>query len=803
MTPDPVTNRSESDFNVSQVWLDALARGTCDEEAFLRAVQMLTRRSPEAAWDSLALLDQYYRRGKINPDVFKRVKSRLGSQLLGPALDVELSVPLKRHETPPAPAAVVVPVPPAPTPPAGATPVPAAAPIPVPVAASPPVAATAGPAPAAAPAASKLAPPRAATVAPIRDAAALPAFSVQPSRGAATPSPTKADSIPSGRTVPIAVESTSIPVLNPAKRSPEVRQESPREVVVGDVLRGRYVIKNVLGLGGTGTVFEAIDRYRLDLPESGQRVAIKVLHSGTAGQPAVLTDLRREFQLLQSLSHPNIIRAHEYDRDGDTAFFTMEYLSGLSLESVLSAHREVVLGRAHALIIIRDVAAALEHAHTRGVVHGDLNPGNIFITNDGEIRVLDFGAAHTPSESPTVTESAWDATAYATPRYASAQLLDGERADVRDDTYSLACVLYVLLAGKHPFGELNAAQARAQRLKPSRPPGLTGKQWQSLRAALSFDRQRRPADIAGWLAPFDLPKPEARLPVLLALLKSPPGRTRRSGTAALIVVVLALAAAGWWANGHMDEVSQMAAEAGGGLKDALAGADAAVTRLWRQGQSTVSSSPTAPEPARAAAEPAAAEPSPSEPAPAFRADEPPAMTAPAPAQRVAQPRTTAQSPSYPVPTSATAARSASPRASVPPATVAASAPRAAAAQLPSAASPQPTHARIELAADAVDVPLTDPAAHILVKRTGNLRADTGFTWWTESGTAKPGQDFMSVKAHEERFEDGKAVANLFVPVVTDPTRKQPKSFYVVINDPSDGASLGKRTLTMVTIPPSE
>ena len=368
MTPDPVTSRNESDFNVSQVWLDALARGTCDEEAFLRAVQMLTRRSPEAAWDSLALLDQYYRRGKINPDVFKRVKSRLGSQLLGPALDVELSVPLKRHETPPAPAAVVVPVPPAPTPtpvPAAVrAPVPAPAPTPVPEAASPPVAAASDPTRAAPPAASKPAPTRAATAAPIPDAAALPAFLVPPARGAAAPSPTKADSIPSGRTVPIAVENTSIPVLNPAKRSPEVRQESPREVVVGDVLRGRYEIKNVLGLGGTGTVFEAIDRYRLDLPESGQRVAIKVLHSGTAGQAAVLTDLRREFQLLQSLSHPNIVRAHEYDRDGDTAFFTMEYLSGLSLESVLSAHREVVLGRAHALMIIRDVAAALEHAHT-------------------------------------------------------------------------------------------------------------------------------------------------------------------------------------------------------------------------------------------------------------------------------------------------------------------------------------------------------------------------------------------------------------------------------------------------------
>ncbi len=415
MTPDPVTSRSEGDFNVSQVWLDALARGACDEEAFLRAVQMLTRRSPEAAWDSLALLDQYYRRGKITPDVFKRVKSRLGSQLLGPALDVELSVPLRRQETPPTPPAVVVPVP-APPPAAVSTPVPAAASTRV--------------APAAAAAAAIPRPTRAATAAPIPDATALPAFLVPPPRGGAAPAPAKADSIPSGRTVPIAVESTSIPVLNPAKRSPEVRQESPREVVVGDVLRDRYVIKSVLGLGGTGTVFEAIDRYRLDLPESGQRVAVKVLHSGTPGQSAVLTDLRREFQLLQSLSHPNIVRAHEYDRDGDTAFFTMEYLSGLSLESVLSAHREVVLGRVHALMIIRDVAAALAHAHTRGVVHGDLNPGNIFITNDGEIRVLDFGAAHTPSESPTVTESAWDATAYATPRYASAQLLGGERADV-------------------------------------------------------------------------------------------------------------------------------------------------------------------------------------------------------------------------------------------------------------------------------------------------------------------------------------------------------------------------------------
>ncbi len=804
MTPDPAVttdSRNESDFNVSQVWLDALSRGTCDEEAFLRAVQMLTRRSPEAAWDSLALLDQYYRRGKITADVFKRVKSRLGSQLLGPALDVELSVPLRRHETPPAPAAVVVPVPP----PAAATPGPSAAPAPAAPSAlrparratPPPPAPVAAPAPSASPAAAGAPPrqaPAAASAAPAPAAAprhqpsaarpaagsaeslaALPAFLVPPSRTGSVSTPTRADSLSGGRTVPmIAVEGTSIPVLSSANRPPEAAQGTTREVVVGDVLRDRYVIKNVLGLGGTGTVFEAIDRYRLDLPESGQRVAVKVLHSGTAGQSAVLTDLRREFQLLQSLSHPNIVRAHEYDRDGDTAFFTMEYLSGLSLESVLSAHREVVLGRAHALMIVRDVASALEHAHARGIVHGDLNPGNIFITNDGEIRVLDFGAARMPSDSPSITESAWDAAAYATPRYASAQLLDGDRADARDDAYSLACVLYVLLAGKHPFGELNASQARAQRLKPPRPPGLTGKQWRALRAALSFDRQRRPADIAGWLASFDPPKPEARLPVLLALLKSPPRRTARSGTAALILVVLVLAGAGWWANGHRDLVSQMAGDAGGDFKDAVASAEAAVTRLWQQGQ------------------PVAAPP----------AAEPPAMTAPAPTRRAAQPQATTPSPSDAVP-AAPAHRTASTRTVAPPLAVTSPPPQPTVVPSRSAAVAQPSHTRIELAADAVDVPLEDPAAHVLVKRTGNLRAQAGFTWWTESGTAKPGQDYMSVKAHEERFEDGKAVVNLFVPVVADPTRKQSKSFYIVINDPSDGASLGKRTLTMVTIPPSE
>ena len=111
--------------------------------------------------------------------------------------------------------------------------------------------------------------------------------------------------------------------------------------------------------------------------------------------------------------------------------------------------------------------------------------------------------------------------------------------------------------------------------------------------------------------------------------------------------------------------------------------------------------------------------------------------------------------------------------------------------------------RIELAADTIEVPLTDPAARIIVRRQGSLHGNATFTWWTESGTAKPGQDFMAVSPHQEVIEDGKNSVSLFIPVVGDATRRQPKSFYVVINDPGPGVTLGARTLTMVTIPPSQ
>jgi hypothetical protein len=106
--------------------------------------------------------------------------------------------------------------------------------------------------------------------------------------------------------------------------------------------------------------------------------------------------------------------------------------------------------------------------------------------------------------------------------------------------------------------------------------------------------------------------------------------------------------------------------------------------------------------------------------------------------------------------------------------------------------------RIELAADSVDVLPSQKAAEIIVRRRGSTQAVVSFTWWTESGTAKPGLDFVPVIPHEERIEAGRNSVNLTV-AVADVPRSRPKSFYVVIDKSDSGAALGARTLTMVTI----
>jgi serine/threonine protein kinase len=598
-------------------------------------------------------------------------------------------------------------------------------------------------------------------------------MSMPRTRAAAAPEPSR----PPERPVPVDAE---------AAVSEEIAATEPRTVAVGDVLRDRYRIQALLAQSGNGTLFEALDSYRLDLSTDGKKVAIKVLHPAVMQRLERLVELRREFQQLQSLSHPNIVRVHEYDRDGDIGFFTLEYLGGAPLRRVLSARAEAPLARPYALAIIRDVSAALAHAHARGVVHGNLDPENIFITNDGEIRVLDFGSVRSTQRDPT---------------FASCQVLESAPADTRDDSYSFSCVAYVLLTGKHPFQQHTAVRARSLRLTPSRPAGLSRQQWQSLRAGLAFARDQRPADIQVLRKPFISDAAEEHLPALQALNVARPARpsAMRWATAGLAFVLVAGA---WVAIREVDSIRLGADALTAQVRTMVASAGDYIGRLGTRppliagvGDHTDAVSPEAPPPTSAdssARSTAPASPSAPPPAPAestARSTTPAAAAAPTPTPTIAPAVVPHVTQSIPP-----ARANASALANVPAEHHAVAAP---------AATPVATRPRIELAADSIEVAADEPTARVVVRRSGSLRGNVSFNWWTESGTAKPGQDFSPVKSQVEQIDDGKNSVSLLIPVTADRARKASKSFYVVIDEASPGAALGPRTLTMITLPAAE
>ncbi len=559
----------------------------------------------------------------------------------------------------------------------------------------------------------------------------------------------------------------------------------------GDLLRGRYLIQGLLGQGGMGVVYAAIDQYRLDRSSDDQKVALKLLHTEVIKRPRLFAELRREFQHLQSLSHPNIVRVHEFDRDGDLAFFTMEYLSGALLSQVLPARGSRPLHRSYALAIIRDTGSAVAHAHARGVVHGDLNPGNIFITDNGEVRILDFGASHQLHRGPWISEFAnVDQIAVATAGYASCQVLEGEAADARDDVYALGCVAYILLTGTPAYGDKTPLHARSQRLTPARPRGLRGGQWKALREALHFDRERRPSNVAAWLERMDLRAAAAHLPPLVSL-RTPPPRRGRGGDRIWMQVSAAIVcvACGWVAAINVDSLVGAGERIAAGLKSLLAS--------FPDHSSGTENSAARPQAGmrRAGAEAQSGPAGSGAPVPAD-VRQTPADVRQTPADNRQTPADNRQTPADSRRALAAAEPFSTPgMRSAPPPTAAGTEPANRAADA--------IRARIELAADEVDVPPAEPTARVIVRRSRSLRGDVNFTWWTESGTAKSGTDFVPVTAHTERMESGQSTVNLIIPVVVDPGRRESRSFYVVIDDPGDNAMLGARTLTMVTLIGSE
>lgn len=282
-----------------------------------------------------------------------------------------------------------------------------------------------------------------------------------------------------------------------------VRDDDPdRMKAVGDTLNGRFVLEECIGFGGMGTVYKALDLRKLEASDRKPYIAIKVLNVQFRGHPKSLITLQREAKKAQALAHPNIVAVYDFDRDGSVVYLTMEYLAGRPLSQLLRAPGFKGMPFMEALRIASGIARALGYAHQQGFVHCDLKPGNIFLTDKGEVKVIDFGIArafHKPEDDAEATVFDPGSLGGLTPAYASPEMVEHREPDPRDDVYGFACITWEMLTGHHPFNRLSGAEARAAGMKLIRPPQLGYRQWRALRAALSFDRASRTPSIEAFM----------------------------------------------------------------------------------------------------------------------------------------------------------------------------------------------------------------------------------------------------------------------------------------------------------------
>ena len=210
-----------------------------------------------------------------------------------------------------------------------------------------------------------------------------------------------------------------------------------------EVLGGRYEVGRELGSGGMAVVVEATDRLL------GRRVAVKLLFPHLVGDPDFLERFRREARVAARLSHPNVVAVYDVGTgaDGDSAgtdYIVMELVEGRTVRQELA---EGPMPLARAAAVARDVCDALEAAHAVGLVHRDVKPANIMITDAGRVKVMDFGIARA-ADADRLTRTG---LAIGTAQYASPEQLTGGDVDGRADVYSLGCCLYEMLAGTAPF----------------------------------------------------------------------------------------------------------------------------------------------------------------------------------------------------------------------------------------------------------------------------------------------------------------------------------------------------------------
>ncbi len=316
--------------------------------------------------------------------------------------------------------------------------------------------------------------------------------------------------------------------LNAKKKQKKNTRNKKITVSIGSVINNRFVLVKVLGVGGMGKVYKTIDLRKKEAHDKNPYIAVKVLNEEFRNHPESLIALQREARKSQQLSHPNIVNVHDFDRDGDVVYMTMELLQGQPLDELIAEEYPQGMTEEEGTIIINAISNALLYAHQHGIIHSDLKPSNIFITDTKVAKIFDFGIARACQisheqlqDNNKKDKTLFDPTALGalTPTYASLEMLQGEAPEPHDDIYSIACVFYELLTGKHPYKRLPADKAKKKSFKLKKIASLDKSQLkrksQAIKKALEFEGKNRFENMEMFINAYNFKK-KSKLPILIS-----------------------------------------------------------------------------------------------------------------------------------------------------------------------------------------------------------------------------------------------------------------------------------------------
>ncbi len=236
-------------------------------------------------------------------------------------------------------------------------------------------------------------------------------------------------------------------------------------LIPGSKFAGRYEVKEILGEGGMGTVFKAVDT------ELGEVIAVKTLKQDFLAQDSTaLERFKSEIRLARRISHRNVVRTHDLGENSGIYYITMEYVEGKSLKDLIKARGKLPIPIV--LSVGKQLARALEVAHEQGVIHRDIKPQNMVVESNGVLKVMDFGIARLATRKPEsgVTQQGM---IIGTPEYMAPEQLSGDDVDQRVDIYAAGCVLYECLTGTPPFTADTPYQLVAKMLEETAPSPRT------------------------------------------------------------------------------------------------------------------------------------------------------------------------------------------------------------------------------------------------------------------------------------------------------------------------------------------